>query len=164
MQHAPDKGTGKAYAFTEGCTPLGRKDWGVWDAGAWQTQPLTATAVTTRPEATRLCDRLFHRTCKLLRNCASWEGVIAPPPLLRIAFSSLVDPLLLPHIHTQSATALAVQKARLVVDCLPEGWFKFGMPGAATNLVACVQRLRVGAGVGDTASIMHMYRKLNLPM
>lgn len=131
MQHAPDKGTVKAYAYTTGCDPMGCKEWGIWSNASWTSQMLQGILVTERPEATQLCDRLFQRLCKLLFIVGLFDGIIAPPPLQRIAFDSLMEPLLLPHIQAQGTAAAAVAKARRVVDCLPASWFKFGTPECA---------------------------------
>jgi len=67
MQHTPDKGTGKAYAYTEGSHPLGRKTWGVWSNGSWSLQELSGITEAPPPELSGLTERLFNRLCKLLR-------------------------------------------------------------------------------------------------
>ena len=164
MQHSPDKGTVKAYAYTDGCTPLGHKEWGVWSGGVWGEQKLRAVAVSERPEATQLADRLFHRTCKILRSLSVFDGVIAPPPLQRIAFTALVDPVLVPHIRAQRSSSVAITKARHVLECLPEAWFKFGTPEVADTLVQCVRTLRTQSGIGDMAQVMYLHRRLNIKL
>jgi len=164
MQHAPDKGTVKAYGFTTGCTPVGVKDWGVWVNGMWGEQRLIVMPVTERPEATKLCDKLFGRACKLLCNLCCFDGVIASIPLQRVAFTVLVDPLLLPHIRAQVSVSTAIQKAKQVVDCLPESWFKFSPPKESDGFLQQIKTVRNQAGVMDTTNILTMYRKLNMKM
>ena len=159
MQHEPDRGTGKAYAYTDGTDPSGCKQWGVWAHGNWAVQVLTGAPLAERPEALAVADRCFERTVKLLRNTAALEGVLAASLLLQVAFNKLIDPLLLPHIQSQRVPAMAATKLSRVVEALPQSWLG---PGPATSSpVDVLRRLcrQLGAA-GAGPAVASALRKL----
>jgi len=161
VQHEPDRGTAKAYAFTTACDPPNSKDWGVWSNGMWGEQVLTVRALTERVEVTHLCDRLFYRACKLLHNVCLFDGIIAATPLQRIVFSHLIDPLLLSHIRSQKVS-IAIQKALFMLQCMPTSWFVPPYPVDSNGIIECATKLRKQAGFADTACIVEIYRRLNM--
>jgi len=66
--------------------------------------------------------RQFYTALKLLKNILAWQCILSENMILELAVDSLLNRYLLLSLRTNPDVVDAIDKARVIIDCLPDAW------------------------------------------